>query len=185
VFAVQGDWGAVVRLLLPGVAVLAVRAIDVPRAVDWAFGAAVFFQGWGNALHLFSEFWWYDNLVHITLPMSLAPILYIGFSRLDVVPDPSERVAANSELLGIRTSPTASSGRGSAACSSPCGGDALHEPAPPAPARARARQRRHVSGPAERRPRPDPCLGRTPCPHHRATAPSPGRRAWAPYCREG
>ena len=26
--------------------------------------------------------------VHITLPMSLAPILYIGFSRLDVVPDP-------------------------------------------------------------------------------------------------
>jgi hypothetical protein len=31
---------------------------------------------WGNALHLFEKFWWYDNLVHITLPMSLAPILF-------------------------------------------------------------------------------------------------------------
>ena len=64
-----------------------VRAIDVPRAVDWVFCTAMFFQGWGNALHLFSRFWWYDNLVHITLPMSLAPILYIGFARLDVESD--------------------------------------------------------------------------------------------------
>ena len=101
IFALQGDWDAAVRLLLPGVAVFAVRAINVPRAVDWAFGAAMFFQGWGNALHLFSEFWWYDNLVHITLPMSLAPILYIGFARLDVVPEPSERVGSTSQLLGM------------------------------------------------------------------------------------
>jgi hypothetical protein len=101
IFALQGDWDAVVRLLLPGVAVFLVRAIDVPRAVDWVFAAAMFFQGWGNALHLFSQFWWYDNTVHITLPMSLAPILYIGFARLDVVPDPSERVGSNSELVGM------------------------------------------------------------------------------------
>jgi hypothetical protein len=33
--------------------------------------------------------------------MSLAPILYIGFARLDVVPDPSERAGSNSELLGM------------------------------------------------------------------------------------
>src|SRR5258705_5374383 len=101
IFAFQGDWDAAVRLLLPGLAVVGVRAINVPRAGDWVFGAAMFFQGWGNALHLFNEFWWYDNLVHITLPMSLAPILYIGFARLDVVPDPSERAGSNSELLGM------------------------------------------------------------------------------------
>jgi hypothetical protein len=59
------------------------------------------FQGWGNALHLFSEFWWYDNCVHITLPMSLAPILYIGFARLDVVPEPAERTGHTSELVGM------------------------------------------------------------------------------------
>jgi hypothetical protein len=101
IFAIGGDWDAVVRLLLPGLAVFIVRAVDVPRPVDWAFCLAMFFQGWGNALHLFSQFWWYDNSVHITLPMSLAPILYIGFSRLDVVPDPSQRVGSTSELLGM------------------------------------------------------------------------------------
>jgi hypothetical protein len=101
VFAIQGDWDAAVRLLLPGVAVFAVRAIDVPRPIDWVFCAAMFFQGWGNALHLFSRYWWYDNSVHITLPMSLAPILYIGFARLDVVPDTSDRVGNQSEVLGM------------------------------------------------------------------------------------
>jgi hypothetical protein len=101
IFAFSGDWDAVVRLLLPGLAVFLVRAIDVPRPIDWVFCFAMFFQGWGNALHLFSQFWWYDNSVHITLPMSLAPILYIGFSRLDVVPDPSERTGSNSELFGM------------------------------------------------------------------------------------
>jgi hypothetical protein len=33
--------------------------------------------------------------------MSLAPILYIGFSRLDVVPDPAERVGSDWELVGM------------------------------------------------------------------------------------
>ena len=101
VFALQGDWDAVVRLLVPLLAVLAVRALDVPRPVDLLFCVAMMFQGWGNALHLFSAFWWYDNTVHVTLPASLAPILYIGFSRLDVVPDPADRVGTRSEVLGM------------------------------------------------------------------------------------
>jgi len=101
IYAIQGDWDAAIRLFAPGVAVFLVRAIDVPRPVDWVFCAAMFFQGWGNALHLFSRYWWYDNSVHITLPMSLAPILYIGFARLDVVPDPSERSKSTSELAGM------------------------------------------------------------------------------------
>jgi hypothetical protein len=101
IYAIQGNWDAAVRLFLPGVAVCAVRAIDVPRPIDWVFCAAMVFQGWGNALHLFSRYWWYDNTVHITLPMSLAPILYIGFARLDVVPDPSERVKTGTEVFGM------------------------------------------------------------------------------------
>jgi hypothetical protein len=100
-FAVVGDGDAVVRLLLPGIAVLAVRALDIPRPIDWVFCIAMFFQGWGNALHLFEDFWWYDNTVHITLPMSLAPILYIGFSRIDIVPDPKERVGQTVEVIGM------------------------------------------------------------------------------------
>src|SRR5690349_10479629 len=79
IFGIQGDWDAFVRLLIPGALVLLIRALDLPRPVDLLFCIAMLFQGWGNALHLFSEFWWYDNTVHITLPASLAPILYIGF----------------------------------------------------------------------------------------------------------
>jgi hypothetical protein len=101
VYALLDDWDATVRLLAPALFVFFVRAIDVPRPVDWAFCLAMVFQGWGNALHLFSEFWWYDNCVHITLPMSLAPILYIGFARLDVVPEPAERAGHTSELVGM------------------------------------------------------------------------------------
>jgi len=101
VFALQGDWDAFVRLVIPGLLVFLIRALDVPRPVDALFCAAMVFQGWGNALHLFSRFWWYDNTVHITLPASLAPILYIGFSRLDVVPDPAERVGGTVEVVGM------------------------------------------------------------------------------------
>jgi hypothetical protein len=101
VFALQGDWDAFVRLLIPGLLVFLVRMLDVPRPVDLLFCLAMVFQGWGNALHLFENFWWYDNTVHILLPASLAPILYIGFSRLDVVPDPSTRVGGQSEVVGM------------------------------------------------------------------------------------
>jgi hypothetical protein len=101
IFAAVGNGDAFVRLLLPGVAILAVRALDIPRAIDWVFCIAMFFQGWGNALHLFEDFWWYDNTVHITLPMSLAPILYIAFARIDIVPDPKERVGQTAEVFGM------------------------------------------------------------------------------------
>jgi hypothetical protein len=101
IFAIQGDGDAFIRLLIPGVLVLVVRALNIPRPIDWVFCIAMFFQGWGNALHLFSEFWWYDNTVHITLPMSLAPILYIAFARIDIVPDPAERVGGRAEVLGM------------------------------------------------------------------------------------
>jgi hypothetical protein len=101
IFLIQGDGDAFVRLLLPGVLVLVVRALNIPRPIDWVFCIAMAFQGWGNALQLFTELSWYDNTVHITLPMSLAPILYIGFSRIDIVPDPAERVGGGSEVLGM------------------------------------------------------------------------------------
>ena len=55
VFALQGDWDAFVRLLIPGLLVLLIGALDVPRPIDWLFCLAMVFQGWGNALHLFGR----------------------------------------------------------------------------------------------------------------------------------
>jgi hypothetical protein len=79
-FAIAGDASAAVRLALPGLLVLAVRALDVPRAIDWIFVLAMAFQGWGNALELFT---------------------YLALSRLDVVPDPCDRAGARAELFGM------------------------------------------------------------------------------------
>ena len=45
IYARVGDWDAAVRLAAPGFAVFLVRAINVPRPIDWVFGAAMFFQG--------------------------------------------------------------------------------------------------------------------------------------------
>ena len=45
VFALQGDWDAFVRLLIPGLLVCLIRALDVPRPVDLLFCVAMFFQG--------------------------------------------------------------------------------------------------------------------------------------------
>jgi hypothetical protein len=48
IYALIGDWDAAVRLAAPGLAVFLVRAIDVPRPIDWIFCAAMFFQGWAT-----------------------------------------------------------------------------------------------------------------------------------------
>lgn len=60
------------------------------------------FNGWGDALHLFSRFWWYDNVGHINLPCFLSVLLSIALSRLDVVPDPAmEAKARHTWLVGM------------------------------------------------------------------------------------
>jgi hypothetical protein len=102
IFLIQGDGDAFVRLLLPGVLVLVVRALNIPRPIDWVFCLAMAFQGWGNALQLFTELSWYDNTVHITLPMSLAPILYIAFSRMTSSRTPPNVSAAGPRHTGWR-----------------------------------------------------------------------------------
>jgi hypothetical protein len=48
IYAIAGDWDSAVRLLAPGIFVFLVRAIDVPRPVDWTFCLAMLFQGWGT-----------------------------------------------------------------------------------------------------------------------------------------
>ncbi|HEX3292898.1 MAG TPA: hypothetical protein VHR38_04095 [Solirubrobacterales bacterium] len=53
IFALQGDWDAAVRLFLPAVAVLAVRALNIPRPIDWCSTSPCSFRGW--ATHFISS----------------------------------------------------------------------------------------------------------------------------------
>jgi hypothetical protein len=101
VFALVGDGHAAAQLVLTAGAVFVARIADVPRLFDWGFCAAMAFNGWGDALRLFENFWWYDNVVHINLPCFLAVLLYIGLSRLGVVPDPATQAKRPSWLVGM------------------------------------------------------------------------------------
>jgi len=78
------------------------------RAIDWIFWLAMAFQGWGNALELLTELAWYDNLVYITLPMSLAPIIYVA---LDGFVDAGIGGALLATWHSAVTTPAASRGR--------------------------------------------------------------------------
>jgi hypothetical protein len=93
-----GDFGAGVRFLLTFFVVLAPRVLDMPRPFDFAFGVAMAFQAWGNALHIFDTVSWYDTVVHFVLPAATAPILYILLSRLELVPDLAETKAPHHHL---------------------------------------------------------------------------------------
>lgn len=86
VFFALGRFGNAWDLTFSAIAVLIVRAVDPPRRFDLAFIVAMAFNGWGDALGLFASLSWYDNLVHITLPLAVGPLAYIGLARLDVVP---------------------------------------------------------------------------------------------------
>src|SRR5688572_30275136 len=54
VFAIQGDSHATTQLALTALVVFVARMVDLPRLFDWGFCIAMFFNGWGDALHLFT-----------------------------------------------------------------------------------------------------------------------------------
>ena len=89
-FLVAGDTNG--AALLGGAAAIAwaVRPLQLPRAYDACFIAALTLQAGGEALGAYDAIPWFDNLAHFTLPFFLAPTLYIALARADVVPDPKD-----------------------------------------------------------------------------------------------
>ena len=89
-FAVAGETkGTVVLALLGAVTVLA-RLVDLPRVYDLSLTAAMALQGFGEAFGVYDRVVRFDDLVHVTLPLLTAPVVYIALARLDVVPDPRD-----------------------------------------------------------------------------------------------
>jgi uncharacterized membrane protein YjdF len=87
VFAVIGNFDAAVRLALTFGIVVIARVIALPRPFDLGFVLGMMLQAWGNALNLFNDWGFYDNIVHVSLTAFAAPVFYIGLARLEVVPD--------------------------------------------------------------------------------------------------
>jgi hypothetical protein len=87
-YAVTGRPGAAALLAGLGSVTLVARLVDLPRVYDLSLTVAMALQGFGETFHLYDEFVRFDDLVHVTLPMLTAPVIYIALARLDVVPDP-------------------------------------------------------------------------------------------------
>lgn len=70
-----------------GAVTLVGRLVNLPRVYDLCLTAGMALQGFGETFGFYDEFVRFDGLVHFTLPMGTAPVVYIALARLDVVPD--------------------------------------------------------------------------------------------------
>jgi hypothetical protein len=89
-YATAGRPGAAALLAALGTVTVLARLVNLPRVYDLSLTVAMALQGFGEALGLYDAFVRFDDLVHVTLPMLTAPVVYIALARLDVVPDPRD-----------------------------------------------------------------------------------------------
>ena len=89
-----GDRTGAAILAVAAALCLAVRPVLLPRLYDLSVVLAANLQGWGEALGLYDEIPWFDNLVHFTVPLLGSPVVYLLLARLDVVPDPRQETHA-------------------------------------------------------------------------------------------
>ena len=89
-YAVAGRPGAASLLAALGAVTVVARVVNLPRVYDLCLTAGMALQGFGETFGLYDQFVRFDDLVHFTLPMLTAPVVYIALARLDVVPDPRD-----------------------------------------------------------------------------------------------
>ena len=110
-YAVAGRPGAASLLAALGAVTVVARVVNLPRVYDLCLTAGMALQGFGETFGLYDQFVRFDDLVHFTLPMLTAPVVYIALARLDVVPDPRDEthlrhyvgIAVVTAALGIST----------------------------------------------------------------------------------
>ncbi|NEK87451.1 hypothetical protein GCU60_17055 [Blastococcus saxobsidens] len=89
-YALAGETGSAAVLTVMAAVTLVARLVQLPRVYDLSVTAAMALQGFGEVWGLYDRFVRFDDLVHVTLPMLTAPVVYIALARLDVVPDPRD-----------------------------------------------------------------------------------------------
>lgn len=100
-FAV-GDAGAGLALAFASALALLARVVNLPRAYDAGFVIVLALHAVGEALGWYDSLAWFDRVVHVVLPCLVAPVLYIGLARLEVLPDPRDEAHARHYIgMGI------------------------------------------------------------------------------------
>jgi hypothetical protein len=89
-----GDAGGALALGLAAVLALLARVVNLPRPYDFGFVLVLTLHSAGEALGWYDSLAWFDRVVHVVLPCLVAPVLYIGLARLEVLPDPRDETHA-------------------------------------------------------------------------------------------
>jgi hypothetical protein len=89
-YGLAGNGGAAALLAFLGAVTVLARVINLPRVYDLSVTLAMALQGFGETFGLYDSWVHFDDLVHVTLPMLTAPVVYVALARLDVVPDPRD-----------------------------------------------------------------------------------------------
>lgn len=84
-FGLAGSVEYSLRLASTFLLVVGARRLELPRLFDLLFMIGMWLQAWGNALRLFENIEWWDNLVHLAVPFSSVPVLYILLLRLGLL----------------------------------------------------------------------------------------------------
>lgn len=87
---VAGDAGGGLALGFAACFALLARVVNLPRPYDLGFVLVLTLHAAGEALGWYDSLEWFDRVVHVVLPCLVAPVLYIGLARLDVLPDPRD-----------------------------------------------------------------------------------------------
>ena len=85
-----GEPDAALALGFAAALALLARAVNLPRPYDFGFVLVLTLHAAGEALGWYDSLEWFDRIVHVVLPCLVAPVLYIGLARLDVLPDPRD-----------------------------------------------------------------------------------------------
>ena len=97
---VAGNGAGAFALGFATVLALLARVVNLPRAYDLPFVLVLTLHATGEALGWYDTVEWFDRVVHVVLPGLIAPVLYIGLGRLDVLPDPRDEAHAR-HYVGI------------------------------------------------------------------------------------
>lgn len=84
-FGLAGSVEYSLRLAGTFLLVVAAQRLRLPRLFDLLFIVGMWLQAWGNALRLFENIDWWDNLVHLVVPFSSVPVLYVLLVRLGLL----------------------------------------------------------------------------------------------------
>jgi hypothetical protein len=91
---VAGDLDGALAFGFAALFALLARVVNLPRPYDFGFVIVLALHAAGEAFGWYDSLAWFDRVVHVVLPCLVAPVLYIGLARLDVLPDPRDETHA-------------------------------------------------------------------------------------------